>query len=308
MLVRPGDKVTVTPTTGAPFSGRIASLSGSRLTLRVGKELRELQELDVATVRHRRPDSLKNGAAWGLGIGAAAGMLTCGRCHVGPGLMVAGIYGGIGAGIGVGIDALIEGRLVVYQRRDSTRRVTVTPQLARSHKGVNVSISFKASGFRLYFRASWTISTPLAMAWTCRRPHVDAVDDDDWPVLARLYPFLELNYSGHRTATRHQRGVAGLQELAHADRGLFLEPLLIVAVDDVAVRINEPRHHRHAARIDPLPRRARGGGGSGRDNLPVAHHDGAVWDHRTVADDDAGVGDDEILRVSRADGQQQTDQ
>ena len=65
VLVRPGDKVTVTPTTGAPFSGRIASLSGSRLTLRVGKELRELQELDVATVRHRRPDSLKNGALGG---------------------------------------------------------------------------------------------------------------------------------------------------------------------------------------------------------------------------------------------------
>ena len=77
-------------------------------------------------------------------------MLTCGRCHVGPGLMVAGLYGGIGAGIGVGIDALIEGRLVVYQRRDSTRRITVTPQLAKSHKGVNVSVQFRGPvfGFR----------------------------------------------------------------------------------------------------------------------------------------------------------------
>ena len=76
VLVRPGDKVTVTPTTGAPFSGRIASLSASELTLRVGKELRDLRELDVATVRHRRDDSLANGAAWGLGIGAAAGFVA----------------------------------------------------------------------------------------------------------------------------------------------------------------------------------------------------------------------------------------
>ena len=142
LLVRPGDKVTVTPTSGPPFSGRIAALSRSGLRLRVGKELRDLQELDVATVRHRRPDSLRNGAAWGLGIGAAAGFATCGTCHVGPGLMMAGIYGGIGAGIGVGIDALIEGKLVVYQRRDSARRITVTPQLAKSHTGARVSIQW----------------------------------------------------------------------------------------------------------------------------------------------------------------------
>jgi len=142
VLVRPGDKVTVTPTTGSPFSGRIASLSSSELKVRVGNELRDLRELDVATVRQRRPDSLRNGALWGLGIGAGTGMLACGRCHVGPGLVVAGLYGGIGAGIGVGIDALIEGRLVVYQRRASTTRITVTPQLARSHKGVNVSLQF----------------------------------------------------------------------------------------------------------------------------------------------------------------------
>ena len=147
VLVRPGDTVTVTPDSGKPFSGRISSLSSSGLTLLVGKELRPLQESDVATIRHRRQDSLSNGALWGLGAGAAAGFSTCGFCHPGPGLMMAGMFGGIGAGIGVGIDALIKGNVVVFQRRDSGRRVTVMPQLAKSHKSVNVSVSF--NGLRL---------------------------------------------------------------------------------------------------------------------------------------------------------------
>ena len=142
VLVRPGEKVTVTPATGSPFSGRIASLSPDTLTLLVGKERRTLQERDVTSIRHRRDDSLANGAAWGLGIGAAAGFAPCGRCHIGPGLMMGGIFGGIGAGIGVGIDALIRGNVLVYRGRASGGRVVVTPQLAPSHKGINVSVRF----------------------------------------------------------------------------------------------------------------------------------------------------------------------
>jgi hypothetical protein len=142
VLVRPGDTVTVTPASGTPFSGKITGLSSSGLTLLVGKELRPLQESDVATIRHRRQDSLSNGALWGLGVGAAAGFSTCGFCHPGPGLMMAGMFGGIGAGIGVGVDALIKGNVVLFQRRDSGRRVTLMPQLAKSHKSVNVSVQF----------------------------------------------------------------------------------------------------------------------------------------------------------------------
>ncbi len=142
VLVRAGEKVTVTPATGPPFSGRIASLSPDSLTLLVGKEMRTLQERDVTSIRHRRDDSLANGAAWGLGSGVAAGLAACGTCHIGPGLMMGGIFGGIGAGIGVGIDALIRGKVVVYRGRASSGRVVLTPQLAPSHKGVNVSVRF----------------------------------------------------------------------------------------------------------------------------------------------------------------------
>jgi hypothetical protein len=142
VLVEPGDKVTVTGASGGPIAGTIASLSASGLTLRVGRELRTFQEGDVDTVRHRRQDSLSNGALWGLGVGAGAGYLTCGTCHVLPGLMMAGVYGGIGAGIGVGIDALIKGNVVVFRRRDSTGRIVVAPQLAPSHKALAVSLQW----------------------------------------------------------------------------------------------------------------------------------------------------------------------
>jgi hypothetical protein len=140
VLVRPGDKVRVTPATGAPFSGKIASLTPDELTLLVGGKVRTLREGDVTAIRHRRDDSLANGAAWGLGIGAATGFATCGRCHLGPGLAMAGLYGGIGAGIGVGIDALIRGNVDVFRRRNSTMRVVVAPQLAKSHQSATVSI------------------------------------------------------------------------------------------------------------------------------------------------------------------------
>jgi hypothetical protein len=141
VLVDRGDKVRVTPTSGKPFSGRITGLSASELTVRVGDELRVLKETDVSTIRHRRQDSLRNGALWGLGAGATAGVVACGRCHIGPGLAVAALYGGIGAGIGVGIDALIEGDVTVFEGLGKSR-VVLRPQLTPSHKGATVSILF----------------------------------------------------------------------------------------------------------------------------------------------------------------------
>ena len=142
VLVDRGDKVRVTPSSGKPFSGRIMGLSASELTLRVGDQLRVLKEPDVSTIRHRRQDSLRNGALWGLGAGATAGMVACGRCHIGPGLGVAALYGGLGAGIGVGIDALIEGNVTVFEGRRTKGRIVLRPQLTPSHKGATVSVQW----------------------------------------------------------------------------------------------------------------------------------------------------------------------
>jgi hypothetical protein len=143
VLVGPGQTINVTDLSGARYSGTIVSLSSSDLAVRVGNRVRQLREGDVATMRHRRPDTLGNGALWGFGAGFSTGMVMCGRCHLGPGAGIGLMFGGIGAGIGVGIDALIRGDVVVFQRPGTTgMRVSVVPQLAKSHKGVAVSIGF----------------------------------------------------------------------------------------------------------------------------------------------------------------------
>jgi hypothetical protein len=142
MLVRPGDRVTVTNGAGVRLSGTVTRLSSALLSLQAQGRAHDLREADVVAVRQRRSDSLANGAAWGLGIGAAMGLAACGSCHLGPGLAMAGVYGGIGAGIGVGIDALIRGQVVVYQRQRTGPRVSVVPQLTKSHKAIALSVGF----------------------------------------------------------------------------------------------------------------------------------------------------------------------
>jgi hypothetical protein len=143
VLVRRGDKVRVTDASGSRRPATIMNVTPSVLSLKVGESIRELTERDVAVIQQRRGDPLANGALTGLGVGAGFGMIVCGRCHVGPGLVAAGVYGGIGAGIGVGIDALLRSDVVVFQRKvGGGPRISVAPQLASSHKGVTVSVRF----------------------------------------------------------------------------------------------------------------------------------------------------------------------
>ena len=142
VLVRSGDKVRVTDTSGSRLSGTIMKVTPSLLSLKVGDSLRELAQSDVAVIQQRRGDSLSNGALTGLGVGAGFGMVMCARCHVGPGLAAAAFYGGLGARR-VGIDAMLRADVVLFQRKPgSGARISVAPQLASSHKGVTVSVRF----------------------------------------------------------------------------------------------------------------------------------------------------------------------
>ncbi len=73
LLVRPGDTVSVTNTTGGEVTGKIAELSPSALALMVEGHRQDLREVDVTAIRQRRSDSLQNGAFIGLCIGAGYG-------------------------------------------------------------------------------------------------------------------------------------------------------------------------------------------------------------------------------------------
>ena len=151
VLVKPGDTVSVTDAAGRETTGKIADLSSSTLTLLTAGAQREWTEGDVTTIKQRLPDSLGNGAIYGLAIGAgvAATLLA-----VAAGLddadfsgsdvaIILGAYSAIGAGAGVGVDALITKRHVVYQRPSSSRvQVGIAPWLTSQRKGVQVTLRF----------------------------------------------------------------------------------------------------------------------------------------------------------------------
>jgi hypothetical protein len=148
LLVRPGDTVSVTDTTGREVTGKIVALSSSSLALTIDRTRRELTEPDVTTIRQRRNDSLANGAKWGLGVGVCLPLVLLalsGADDIDAGFtaVVIAAYGGMGAGIGVGIDAMITGRQVIYERpARSAATLTISPMLTDTRKGVSVSMRF----------------------------------------------------------------------------------------------------------------------------------------------------------------------
>jgi hypothetical protein len=147
VLVKSGDTLTITDTSGQRVQGKLTQLSGSGLVLDVSGAVRQFQDSDVNTVEKRGPDSLKNGALTGFAIGGGLGGIAIGALAAsddGPTAAVAVVaallYGGMGAGIGVGIDALIEGRRVIYARSNAPgSRITVAPLLSARRRGVIVS-------------------------------------------------------------------------------------------------------------------------------------------------------------------------
>ena len=150
VLVKTGDTLTVTDSAGQPVQGKLAKLSASSLVLNVSGTDREFHSSDVNTIEKRGPDSLKNGALIGMGIAgglaAALSLAAIGESDADAGLLVFATlaYSGIGAGIGVGIDALVEGRRVIYASSGApTTRLTVAPLLASRRKGVLVSFRLR---------------------------------------------------------------------------------------------------------------------------------------------------------------------
>ena len=123
VLVKLGDRLTVTDEAGARVQGKLIRLSASSLVLDVPNAPREFLEWEVDRIEQRGPDSLKNGALIGLGIGAGFGAaaLAASGADTRFVAMAALLYSGIGAGIGSGLDALIEGRRLIYAGSPASR-------------------------------------------------------------------------------------------------------------------------------------------------------------------------------------------
>src|SRR5262245_40759034 len=150
VLVNPGDKITVVDVTGKEAKGRIEKLSRDKLTLVTTAGSWELGEADVALIRQRRDDSLKNGAV----IGAVAGTVYYATLAAlfwssdGGDVIVSTVVrggvtaAGLGAAAGVGIDALVRSLQVIYRKAPGENSVSVAPLLGHGHRGAAITVKF----------------------------------------------------------------------------------------------------------------------------------------------------------------------
>lgn len=150
VLVKPGDKISVVDVSGRETEGRIGTLSRDAMTLVTEAGPRVLGEADVAKIRQRRGDSLRNGAIIGA-VAATAYFLTAaallsdsdgGEVIVGTAVAGGVLFAGMGAAAGAGIDALIARRQVIYQKPAGRSRVGVLPMFRHGRRGAAVSVTF----------------------------------------------------------------------------------------------------------------------------------------------------------------------
>ena len=145
VLEQTNSPLIVTDSTGHQFSGRLLDASSAGLSLKIGGSTRRFEATDIRLVRARKEDSVVNGALIGAGIGggATALMFLDNECSNDPACALAvGIYGGIGALVGVGIDALIHGKVVVYDARPAPHRLTLAPAVEGRRVGVRLTVAF----------------------------------------------------------------------------------------------------------------------------------------------------------------------
>jgi hypothetical protein len=150
VLVKPGDKISVVDLAGSEAEGRIGKLSRDTLTLVTETGPRQFGELEVAKIRQRRGDSLKNGAiigaaagtAYFLTIAALLGQSDGGEVIMSTAVAWGVLSAGMGAAAGVGIDALITRRQVIYQMPAGENRVSVSPLFSHARRGVAVTVRF----------------------------------------------------------------------------------------------------------------------------------------------------------------------
>jgi hypothetical protein len=145
-VLKKGRTVVVTEASGHRTKGTVVDVSKSSLLVFV-PEARTFAEGTVTEIRG--PDTLRNGALTGLGVGAGAGLvMVAAMCadgpDCGPSVQVVSVAAGIGAAIGAGIDALLNNRGKVLYRlsRQQTFSLTISPLAGKDRQGVLASVRF----------------------------------------------------------------------------------------------------------------------------------------------------------------------
>ena len=149
--VKEGQKVSIFDDQGRALTGRISELRADALTLLKGRERTDVPYDRILRI-DRPHDGATDGALIGFGIGAGLGLvaaLAAATDDSGWGspdpsdvaLIAPLVFGGIGAGIGLGLDASIRREPNLYRRQAATR-MTLSPVLGRSRRGVAISVSW----------------------------------------------------------------------------------------------------------------------------------------------------------------------
>jgi hypothetical protein len=133
--VRPGLKVAVVDERGASVEGRVQEVSDRFVRLTVRGSTRDIPIEDV--VRIEQPDTVKNGALIGLGVGLGAGLIATAFDPQGGAVLASRVLGNgvVCAGIGALIDAAQDHRRTLYERGPRLQ-ARLRPVIGRHVRGV----------------------------------------------------------------------------------------------------------------------------------------------------------------------------
>jgi len=148
VLVKAGDRLTVTDSSGQVTRGRLVRLNGTTLELETDGDPRTWTQDRIASILRRQPDSLGNGAKIGFGIGAAFGALIgfamadeFGSAGAVPGIIL--LYGAMGTGFGVWIDgARTSNRLIFSRPITQGAGLSVRPIAGAGRGGMQLTVGF----------------------------------------------------------------------------------------------------------------------------------------------------------------------
>jgi len=139
--VKPGLKVSVMDQRGASVEGRVQEVSDRFVRLSVKGRVRDIPVEEV--VRIERPDTVKNGAWVGFGVGVSSGLVAIAFDPHGGAVAVSRTLGNgvVCAGIGALIDAAIDSRRTLYQRGPGPQ-TRVHPVIGRHVRGVAATVAW----------------------------------------------------------------------------------------------------------------------------------------------------------------------
>jgi len=147
LLVKSGDRVSVTGSSGGIVEGRILDVRPSAMTLNVNGQPKEFMLDDVRAISRRQHADLGKAAWWGFGIGVGLGLagLPATECRLGAecaqvALTMPLMVGGISAAIGAGFAAATTRDRVVFVRPGTGNiKLAAEPIVDRTHAGVRLT-------------------------------------------------------------------------------------------------------------------------------------------------------------------------